>query len=79
MIRLQNYIDGKLQDPITGSWLDNYEPARGHVYSQIPDSGADDVNVAVASEYSSPQASSLSTKYPMHQGSFAVVSRCHRI
>ena len=48
MIRLQNYIDGKLQEPLSGKWLDNHEPARGRVYSQIPDSGADDVHAAVA-------------------------------
>ena len=47
MIQIQNYIDGKLMSPVNDSWLDNYEPARGKVYSQIPDSDGDDIALAV--------------------------------
>lgn len=48
MEKLQNYIGGKLQAPISGEYLDNFEPAKGEVYSLIPRSGADDVAAAVA-------------------------------
>lgn len=47
MFALQNFIDGKLQDAVSGEWLDNIEPATGKVYSRIPRSGAADVNQAV--------------------------------
>ena len=46
MEQLLNYIDGKLQKPIADQWLDNYEPATGKVYSQIPDSDNKDVELA---------------------------------
>ena len=33
-----NYIDGKLIEPINCQYIDNFEPATGQVYSQVPDS-----------------------------------------
>ena len=47
MIELKNYIDGRLTKPISRKYLDNYEPATGQVYSRIPDSAKEDVNLAV--------------------------------
>ena len=47
MERILNYIGGGLHEPQGGSWLDNYEPATGKVYSNIPDSDKSDVDVAV--------------------------------
>ena len=47
-IKIQNYIDGQLVDPQSGQWLDNFEPATGIAYSQVPDSGTADVDAAVA-------------------------------
>jgi aminomuconate-semialdehyde/2-hydroxymuconate-6-semialdehyde dehydrogenase len=47
MQKLQNYINGELVAPISGEYLDNYEPATGHVYSLIPSSNENDVEVAV--------------------------------
>ena len=47
MEQILNYIGGKLQKPAAGQWLDNYEPALGQVYSQIPDSDVPDVEQAV--------------------------------
>lgn len=47
MIRILNYINGRLQEPVSGKYFDNFEPARGHVYAQIPDSGPEDVALAV--------------------------------
>jgi aminomuconate-semialdehyde/2-hydroxymuconate-6-semialdehyde dehydrogenase len=47
MERLANYIGGELLPPVSGQYLDNWEPARGIVYSQIPDSDERDVEMAV--------------------------------
>ena len=47
MQKLQNYINGQLTTPQSGNYLDNYDPAIGEVYSQIPDSDHRDVDKAV--------------------------------
>ncbi|MCE2791441.1 MAG: aldehyde dehydrogenase [Blastopirellula sp.] len=46
--KILNYIGGELVAPQEGGWLDNFEPATGAVYSQVPDSSAADVERAVA-------------------------------
>lgn len=48
MLRIENYIDGQLMPPLNNQYLDNYEPATGKVYSLIPDSASDDIELAVA-------------------------------
>ncbi len=45
-IYIQNYIDGALIPPKSGKYLDNYNPATGKVYSYIPDSDKEDVQLA---------------------------------
>jgi aminomuconate-semialdehyde/2-hydroxymuconate-6-semialdehyde dehydrogenase len=47
MQKILNYINGELVGPASGKFLDNYNPAEGKVYSQVPDSDAADVNSAV--------------------------------
>ncbi|UII33410.1 aldehyde dehydrogenase [Fulvivirga ulvae] len=47
MKKIQNYINGELVAPKSGQYLDNYNPAEGKVYSLIPDSDKEDVEVAV--------------------------------
>ena len=47
MQKLQNYINGELIAPSSAKYLDNYEPATGEVYSLIPDSDSEDVQLAV--------------------------------
>jgi len=47
MEKILNYINGVLQEPVSKQYLDNYEPATGKVYSRVPDSDADDVQLAV--------------------------------
>ncbi len=47
MEKILNYIDGELIEPTTGKYLDNINPAIGEVYSNIPDSSAADVELAV--------------------------------
>jgi aminomuconate-semialdehyde/2-hydroxymuconate-6-semialdehyde dehydrogenase len=46
MFKLQNYINGKLTEPVSGNYIDNYNPATGKVYSLIPDSDEKDVESA---------------------------------
>ena len=47
MIQIKNYINGVFCRPVTGKYFDNYNPALGTVYAQVPDSTAADVNLAV--------------------------------
>jgi aminomuconate-semialdehyde/2-hydroxymuconate-6-semialdehyde dehydrogenase len=58
---IQNYINGQLQAPLAGDYIDNYEPATGQVYGKIPRSQADDVDAAVkAADAAFPAWSALS-------------------
>ncbi len=47
MEKLANFIDGAYVGPLGNTYIDNYEPATGKVYSLIPDSDESDVNMAV--------------------------------
>jgi aminomuconate-semialdehyde/2-hydroxymuconate-6-semialdehyde dehydrogenase len=47
MIKIENYIDGSLTAPVSGKYLDNFDPSTGDVYSLIPDSDESDVAAAV--------------------------------
>jgi aminomuconate-semialdehyde/2-hydroxymuconate-6-semialdehyde dehydrogenase len=47
MQKLENYVNGKLVAPVSGEYLDNFNPAIGEVYSLIPDSDERDVKKAV--------------------------------
>jgi aminomuconate-semialdehyde/2-hydroxymuconate-6-semialdehyde dehydrogenase len=47
MLKIENYIGGRLVAPVSGDFLDNYNPATGEVYSLIPDSDERDVEKAV--------------------------------
>ena len=61
MCTISNYIGGNICNPISGHYLDNFEPATGKVYSLIPDSDHNDVAVAVeAAQNAFPYWSSLS-------------------
>ncbi|MEY3313781.1 MAG: hypothetical protein RLZZ578_1301 [Bacteroidota bacterium] len=63
MKELQNYIAGSWQQPIKNQWLDNPEPATGKVYSRLPDSTAEDVQIAVdAAKKAFPIWSSMSAE-----------------
>ena len=46
MKKILNYINGELSPSNTNTYLDNYDPSRGMVYSQIPDSDEKDVERA---------------------------------
>ena len=45
---INNFINGEFVEPISGRYLDNVEPATGKPYSQVADSDAHDVDLAVA-------------------------------
>src|SRR5438093_4741278 len=47
-LQIRNFINGEFVEPITGRYLDNIEPATGKPYSQVADSDARDVDLAVA-------------------------------
>jgi len=51
MLKIENYIGGELVKPASAEYLDNFEPATGEVYSQIPDSDDRDVHLAVESAH----------------------------
>ncbi len=38
MEQLQNYIGGKMSEPASRKYLENFDPSNGSVYSLIPDS-----------------------------------------
>lgn len=48
MEKLQNFVNGSFCPPVNGAYMDNYEPATGKVYAQIPNSDEADVIQAVA-------------------------------
>jgi aminomuconate-semialdehyde/2-hydroxymuconate-6-semialdehyde dehydrogenase len=48
MEKIPNFIDGTFVEPGSGRYLDNFEPATGHVYSQVADSDKDDLEKAVS-------------------------------
>ena len=45
--QIRNFINGEFVEPISGKYLDNIEPATGKPYSQVADSDAQDINLAV--------------------------------
>src|SRR6187399_1108168 len=51
MQQIFNYIDGKHAGPASGTWLANVNPAEGKVYSQVPDSDRQDIDLAVAAAH----------------------------
>ena len=47
MKKIYNFINGELLAPKSGKYLDNVSPINGQVYSYVPDSDAQDVEVAI--------------------------------
>lgn len=63
MFTISNYIGGNICNPISEHYLNNFEPATGKVYSLIPDSDHNDVDVAVeAAQKAFPYWSSLTNE-----------------
>lgn len=49
MENIKNYIDGEFRSPISEQWIDNYNPSNGEMYSKIPNSSSQDVELAYQS------------------------------
>ena len=62
MERITNYINGEHRAPCAGNYLDNYEPAKGKVYSLIPDSDEEDVKAAIKAAKSAFESWSSTSK-----------------
>ncbi len=45
-MEIKNFIKNQEMIPLSGMWLDNYEPASGTIYGEIPNSNEDDVEKA---------------------------------
>jgi len=45
-LKIQNFINGHYENPTSNDWIDNYCPATGEVYGQIPNSSKEDVDNA---------------------------------
>lgn len=53
--KIQNFIGGELRDPVSGEFFDCEDPSVGKPYALVPDSGAEDLNIAVeAAEKAAP-------------------------
>ncbi|MFP2996224.1 aldehyde dehydrogenase [Spongiivirga sp. MCCC 1A20706] len=44
---IQNFVNGEYSNPINNNWIDNYCPANGKIYGQIPNSTEEDIALAV--------------------------------
>jgi aminomuconate-semialdehyde/2-hydroxymuconate-6-semialdehyde dehydrogenase len=63
MEKLKNYINGILTTPYSNNYINNYDPSTGEVFTMIPDSGEQDVQLAVESaEKAFPKWSLLSAE-----------------
>ncbi len=60
-MKIQNFINGKFENPISDEWIDNYCPATGEVYGQIPNSSKVDIQKAYESAQSAFQQWSQTT------------------
>src|ERR1700749_5311854 len=59
---IKNYINGELTEPVSKKYLDNIDPSRGKVYSYIPDSDEQDVELAIAAANAAFPAWSVTPK-----------------
>jgi len=67
MLKIKNYINGKLVAPASKKYLDVYEPASGEVYAQAADSNQKDVDKAVAAAQKAfPKWAALSVEERYH-------------
>jgi aminomuconate-semialdehyde/2-hydroxymuconate-6-semialdehyde dehydrogenase len=45
-MKIKNYINGEFVNPLSNNWIENYNPSKGEVYGQLPDSNYQDVEIA---------------------------------
>ena len=58
---IQNFINGKFQNPVLNNWIDNYCPANGEIYGKIPNSSKEDVELAYVAAHKAFPAWSKTT------------------
>jgi len=59
-IIIHNYINGELKEPLSGKYLDVFNPSTGKVYAQLPDSDNEDIEEAIhAADLAFPSWSTL--------------------
>lgn len=66
MKHIDNYINGSYVPPVSGNYLENFEPATGKAYSKVADSGSDDVEKAyqaASAAFSAWSKSSLEDRF----------------
>ncbi|AQS93672.1 2-hydroxymuconic semialdehyde dehydrogenase [Polaribacter sp. BM10] len=64
-MKIQNYINGEFANPVLDNWLDNYNPSKGEVYGQIPNSTIEDVEnayLAAKNAFASWSQTTLATR-----------------
>ena len=49
MKTVKNFINGNFVEPISKNYIDSFDPSTGKVHAKIPDSGKEDVDLAVKS------------------------------
>ncbi len=62
MQQIKNYINGALVEPVSKTYLDNFNPSTGKVYSHIPDSDEKDVELAYAAAKAAFKEWSITSK-----------------
>ena len=62
MQHIKNYINGQLIEPVSKTYLDNYNPSTGKAYSYIPDSDEKDVELAYAAAKNAFKEWSITSK-----------------
>ncbi len=71
MEKILNYINGELREPLKGEYLENYDPSKGKVYSLIPDSDVNDLELA----YQSASAAANTWKLTSNEDRFKVLNK----
>ena len=66
-MKILNYINGEFVNPIKGEFIDNYNPAIGEVYGQIPNSTKEDVELAYQSAEKAFSSWSITTLDERHR------------
>jgi len=78
MLTADNYIGGELVRPASGTYLDNFDPSTGEIYSLIADSDDRDVHLAVeAAKVAFPvwSATSAEARYDILMRLVALIER----
>jgi aminomuconate-semialdehyde/2-hydroxymuconate-6-semialdehyde dehydrogenase len=71
MVQIQNFINGTYVDSVSKTRLDNYNPAKGEVYSYISDSDDQDVENA----YKAASTAYPKWKLTSHEDRFKILNR----